>query len=108
MDGEDTTLLVMDTWEAEKLVWHSRQNLGGGVPRKISWRYGNPLQYSCLGESHGQRSLAGYRPWGRTESNTTERQSRAAVLRLVPDSCLLVGYPEQGWGRAHPQLLMQL
>lgn len=35
MDGEDTTLLVMDTWEAEKLVWHSRQDLGGGVLRKI-------------------------------------------------------------------------
>ena len=67
-----------------------------------------PTPVFLLGESHGQRSLAGYRPWGRTESNTTERQSRAAVLRLVPDSCLLVGYPEQGWGRAHPQLLMQL
>ena len=25
---------------------------------------GNPLQYSCLGKSHGQRSLAGYSPWG--------------------------------------------
>ena len=23
---------------------------------------GNPLQYSCLGKSHGQRSLAGYSP----------------------------------------------
>ena len=23
---------------------------------------GNPFQYSCLGESHGQKSLAGYRP----------------------------------------------
>ena len=63
MDGEDTTLLVMDTWEAEKLVWHSRQDWGGGVLRKISWRYGNPLQYSCLGESHGQRILVGYSPW---------------------------------------------
>lgn len=30
MDGEDTTLLVMDTWEAEKLVWHSRQDGGEG------------------------------------------------------------------------------
>ena len=26
---------------------------------------GNPLQYSCLEKSHGQRSLAGYSPWGR-------------------------------------------
>ena len=25
------------------------------------------------GESHGQRSLAGYSPWGRKESDTTER-----------------------------------
>ena len=27
---------------------------------------GNPLQYSCLGNSHGQRSLVGYSPWGHT------------------------------------------
>ena len=25
------------------------------------------------GEFHGQRSLVGYRPWGRKESDTTER-----------------------------------
>ena len=25
---------------------------------------GNPLQYSCLENPHGQRSLAGYSPWG--------------------------------------------
>ena len=27
------------------------------------------------GESHGQRSLAGYSPWGHKESDTTERLS---------------------------------
>ena len=32
---------------------------------------GNPLQYSCL-EIRGQRSLAGYSPWGRKELDTTE------------------------------------
>ena len=26
---------------------------------------GNPLQYSCHGKSHGQKSLVGYSPWGR-------------------------------------------
>ena len=26
---------------------------------------GNPLQYSCLEKSHGQRSLVGYSLWGR-------------------------------------------
>ena len=33
---------------------------------------GNPLQYSCLREFHGQRSLAGYSPQGRKESDMTE------------------------------------
>ena len=26
--------------------------------------HGNPLQYSCLDNPYGQRSLAGYSPWG--------------------------------------------
>ena len=34
--------------------------------------HGNPLQHSCLENQHGQRSLAGYSPWGRKESDTTE------------------------------------
>ena len=44
----------------------------------ISWSgrspgrgHGNPLQYSCLG-NHGQRSLAGYSPWGCKELDMTE------------------------------------
>ena len=32
---------------------------------------GYPLQYSCLGNPHGQRSLVGYSPWGRKESDMT-------------------------------------
>ena len=39
--------------------------------------HGNPLQYSCLENSYGQRSLAGYSPWGQEESDTTERLSTA-------------------------------
>ena len=34
---------------------------------------GNPLLYSCLGNSHGQRSLAGYSPWGHKESDMTQQ-----------------------------------
>ena len=34
--------------------------------------HGNPLQYFCLENPHGQRSLAGYNPWGHTELDTTE------------------------------------
>ena len=35
----------------------------------------NPLQYSCLENPQGQRSLAGYSLWGRKESDTTEQLS---------------------------------
>ena len=37
--------------------------------------HGNPLQYSCLENSHGQGNLVGYSPWGRKEFDTTERLS---------------------------------
>ena len=30
------------------------------------------LQCSCLGKSHGQRTLVGQSPWGLKESDTTE------------------------------------
>ena len=33
---------------------------------------GNPLQYSCLENPHGQRSLVGYSPWGCKELNMTD------------------------------------
>ena len=38
-------------------------------PRVVN---GNPLQYSCLGKFHGQRSLAGYSPWHCKESDMNE------------------------------------
>ena len=34
--------------------------------------HGNPLQYSCLENSHQQQSLAGYSSWGCKESDTTK------------------------------------
>ena len=41
---------------------------------KIPWRRKwQPTPVFLPGESHGQRSLAGYSPWGRKESDTTER-----------------------------------
>ena len=36
---------------------------------------GNPLQYSCLENPHGKRSLAGYSPRGCEQSGTTEQLS---------------------------------
>ena len=36
-----------------------------GSGRSPGGGHGNPLQYSCPGEAHGQRSLAAYSPWDR-------------------------------------------
>ena len=47
----------------------------GSIPRLGSSpgvQHGNPLQYSCLENPHGQRSLVGYTPRGRNELDTTE------------------------------------
>ena len=47
----------------------------GSVPgsgRFLGEGHGYSLQYSCLGNAHGQRSLVGYSPRGLKESDTTE------------------------------------
>ena len=42
--------------------------------RKIPWRRKwQPTPVFLPGKSHGQRSLVGYSPWGRKESDTAER-----------------------------------
>ena len=46
-----------------------------GLGRSPGGGHSNPLQYSCLENPHGQRNLEGYSPWGRRESDTTERLS---------------------------------
>ena len=43
-----------------------------GLRRSPGERNSNPLQYPSLENPHGQRSLAGYSPWGRKESDMTE------------------------------------
>ena len=48
---------------------HKRCGFKPSSGRSPGGAHGNPLQYSC----HGQRSLAGYSPWGRKESDTTEQ-----------------------------------
>ena len=40
------------------------------MPWRRKWQ---PTPAFLSGESHGQRSLVGYSPWGRKESDTTER-----------------------------------
>ena len=49
--------------------------LGQDDPWRRAWK---PAALFLPGESHGQRSLAGYSPWGCKESDTTERLSTHA------------------------------
>ena len=44
-----------------------------GLGRSPGKGNGSPLQCSCLENPQGQRSLAGYRPWGCRELVVTEQ-----------------------------------
>ena len=48
-----------------------------GLGRSSRGWHDNPLQYSCLENPHGQRSLVGYNPWSLRESDMTEQLSTA-------------------------------
>ena len=45
-----------------------------GLGRSLGEGNDNPLQYSCLENPHGQRSLAGYSPWGCKELDMTKHR----------------------------------
>ena len=59
--GKKNPPAVWETWV------QSLGHEGGG--------HGNPLEYSCLENPRGQRSLAGYSPWGCKQLDTTEQLS---------------------------------
>ena len=54
----------------------------GFDPWRRKWQ---PTPGFLPGESHGQRSLAGYSSWGRRESEMTEN-ARTAFLKNLPDT----------------------
>ena len=73
-----------------------------GLGRSPGEGNGNPLQYSCLGKSHGQRSLTGYSPRSYKELDMTERLtlhfwmwgSREVTKKLEPQAgCRVLVYP---------------
>ena len=69
-DGEESTCNVGDLGSTP------------GLGRPSGGRYGNPLQYSCLENPHGHRSLTGCSSQGRKESDTTEQLSTAQHMSL--------------------------
>ena len=63
--GNDTILLGFPCGPVVKTLPTNAGDAGliSGLERFLGKGNGNPLQYSCLGKSHGQRSLVGYSPW---------------------------------------------
>ena len=57
-------------WPAIQETWEMHvQSLGWKDPLEKEWQ---PTPVFLPGKSHGQRSLAGYSPWGHKELDTTE------------------------------------
>ena len=59
----NTSSILMAEWRRRFDPWV------GKIPWRRKWQ---PTPVFLPGKSYGQRSLAGYSPWGREESNMTE------------------------------------
>ena len=71
---------------------HSEGDLGliPGLGRSPGAGHGNSLQYSCLENPRGQRSLVGYSPWSCKETDTTEQLSTHGWNRSL--NCSITGH----------------
>ena len=91
----------MDGWIAIVLSLHLGSSAGkesacgagdlGSIPgsgRSPGGGHGNPLHYSCLENSHGERSLVGYTPWDLKKSDTTEQPTASLFTSLPPSTSL--------------------
>ena len=64
----------------KKLIANAALRDTGSIPGSGRPPGGGPTLVFLPGESHGQRSLAGYSPWGCTESDTTEAIYQACTF----------------------------
>ena len=82
--AEGDLLAWLSRWQEEWYEIESAHNAGDlgsdpGLGRSPGGGHGNLLQYSCLENPCGQRSLADRRPWDCEELDTTERISTEAI-----------------------------
>ena len=89
--------LSLVIWASQRIHLPSRRCRfdlwsGRSIPWRRKWGNCNPTPVLLPGNSHRQRSLVGYSPWGREESNTTEppcnnsssNPAAGALLTLSP------------------------
>ena len=60
-----------------------------GLGRSQGGGHGNHLQYSCLENCHGQKSLLGCSPWGHKELDTTEPLSSVHSTLVCHEASLV-------------------
>ena len=65
---------MWETWLRSQ-GWEDPSPPGGG--------HGNSLQYSCLENPHGQRSLPGCSPWGRKELDMTVTKHSTGLICIL-------------------------
>ena len=70
------------------ILWLERSPGGG---------HGDPLQYSCLENPHGQKSLVCYSPWGPKESDTTEQLNHHLTGNVLTSSFYLKDHNFAGY-----------
>ena len=100
-----TSLLGLPRWLSGKEFTCQCKRLrrcsSGSWIRKIPWRRKwQPLPLFLPGESHGQRSLTGYSPRGRKESDMTEHSHTLLLLLLISSLLSGLGLMNEGimWG----------
>ena len=73
--GSVSEEFICNTGDLGSIPWLGRSPGGG---------HDNPLQYSCMENPYGQRSLVGCSPWSHKELDTTEQLSTAQHIFIMP------------------------
>ena len=98
----DITLSKLQEMVRDREAWHA----GHGVAKSWTWLNNwittNPTPVLLPGKSHGRRSLVGWSPWERVESDMTERLHFHFSLSCIgegngnPFQCSCLENPREG------------
>ena len=92
-------------WTWNNRLVPNRDNVGDlclipGLGRSPGGGHGNPLQYCCLENPYGQRSLVGPCPWVSYRAHLVPRPPAPWPLSAAcGGSCQLFGIPNRSWPR---------
>ena len=81
-----------ETW-VQSMVWEDRP----------CWRKWQPTSVLLPEKSHGQRSLVGYSPWGRKESDMNKHNQRKCV-KVYNQNIVLQYLWDLGLGKSQPTI----